>query len=137
MFDTTHLPDEPALLKATLTEVLVELRESRRHGEHLQARLDQLLRRLYGPRAERWDPNQPLLFPDSTTPAQESATPPTAALPPASVAPTKRKGPDRQPLPRHLPRERRVYALSAAERACPCWGQERAVIGEEKSEQLD
>jgi transposase len=36
-----------------------------------------------------------------------------------------------------LQRQRRVHELSAAERACPCCGQQREVIGEEVSEQYD
>jgi transposase len=36
-----------------------------------------------------------------------------------------------------LPRDRRVYELSEAERLCQCCGQARVVIGQEVSEQLD
>ena len=41
------------------------LRQTRHENEQLQHRLDLLLRRLYGPRTERFDPNQPLLIPDA------------------------------------------------------------------------
>ena len=62
--DLAQLPDDPALLKAMLAEVLAALRSSRQEGERLRERLDQLLRRLYGPRSERLHPDQPLLFPE-------------------------------------------------------------------------
>src|SRR5262249_5178264 len=57
------LPDDPALLKQMILELLAALQEERHEREGLQQRLDQLLRRLYGPKAERFDPNQPWLLP--------------------------------------------------------------------------
>ena len=49
----------------------------------------------------------------------------------------RRKGHGRQQLPKHLPRDRRVYELSEAERLCHGCGQARVVIGQEVSEKLD
>ena len=132
--DPAQLPDDPALLKAMLAEVLALLHASQREGAQVQARLDQLLRRLYGRRSERLDPNQLLLFdlaaPVTPTPPAEDGDPDTAPRP-------RRTGHGRRPLPAHLPRDRRVYELSAAERACGHCGQLRVVIGQETSEQLD
>jgi transposase len=132
--DPAHLPDDPALLKAMLAEVLAALRASRQEGEQLRQRLDQLLRRLYGPRSERLNPDQPLLFPEP--PEAEGMTPAPPADPGES-AKHRRRGHGRQQLPRHLPRDRRVYELSEAERLCQGCGQARVVIGQEVSEQLD
>jgi transposase len=131
--DPADLPDDPALLKAMLAEVLAALRASRQEGERVRERLDQLLRRLYGPRSERLNPNQLLLFADP--PAEEDRTPlPTN---PEEAAKPRRKGHGRRPLPKHLPCDRRVYELSEAERRCHGCGQARVVIGQEVSEQLD
>lgn len=135
--DPAQWPDEPALLKAMLIEVLAALRDSRRESEQLRNRLDQLLRRLYGTRSERLDPNQLLLFPDLGTAPETPSAAETEAPSAPSGSGQRRRGHGRQTLPRHLPRERRVYELSAAERVCPCCGQERQVIGQERSEQLD
>jgi transposase len=138
-----QLPDEPALLKAMLRELLELLRTSRQDNESLRHRLDQLLRRLYGPRAERWDPAQLLLFPDLLTPPEAPSAVPatleaTAAAPEPEQSPSRpSKGHGRGALPSHLPRTRRVHELSSAERACPCCGVERQVIGQEVTEQLD
>src|SRR3954462_11941848 len=132
--DPAHLPDDPPLLKAMLAEVLAALRASRQEGERLRERLDQLLRRLYGRRSERLNPDQPLLFPEP--PAEEGLTPPPPTDPGEPAKP-RRKGHGRQQLPRHLPRDRRVYDLSEAERLCHGCGQARVVIGQEVSEQLD
>src|SRR5947209_16490806 len=116
--DPQQLPDDPALLKAMLAEVLAALRDSRREGAQLRARLDQLLRRLYGPRAERFGPNQPLLFADLPAPPAPPPAPTVEPAPPA--AGNGRRGHGRQALPAHLPRDRRVHELTGAERACPC-----------------
>src|SRR4051794_31930485 len=132
--DPAHLPDDPALLKAMLAELLVALRASRQEGERLRERLDQLLRRLYGPRSERLNPDQLLLFAES---APDEVVPPPPTTDPDAAAKPRRKGHGRQQLPRHLPRDRRVYELSEAERLCHGCGQARVVIGQEVSEQLD
>jgi transposase len=132
--DPADLPDDPALLKAMLAEVLAALRASRQNGERLQERLDQLLRRLYGPRSERLNPDQLLLFAEPPAGGETTPPPPTD---PAEAAKPRRKGHGRQQLPRHLPRDRRVYELSEAERLCHGCGQARVVIGQEVSEQLD
>src|ERR1700676_3407169 len=125
--DPAHLPDDPALLKAMLAELLAALRASRQEGERLQERLDQLLRRLYGARSERLDPNQRLLF--SEAQSDEELTPPPPTDPDEAAKP-RRKGHGRQQLPKHLPRDRRVYELSEAERMCHGCGQARVVIGQ-------
>src|SRR5262249_56339451 len=114
-----HLPDDPVVLKRMIAELLEALRNERRDREGLQHRLDQLLRRLYGPRAERLDPNQALLF----APAPAQAPPPAAAATNAAASDantpaTQRRGHGRQRLPQHLVREQRVYELPAAARRC-------------------
>jgi transposase len=131
--DPAHLPDDTALLKAMLAEALAALRESRQEGEQLRQRLDQLLRRLYGPRSERLHPDQLLLFAEPAAAGETEASPTDLG----EAAKPRRKGHGRQQLPRHLPRDRRVYELSEAERLCHNCGQARVVIGQEVSEQLD
>src|SRR5205823_994256 len=87
--DPAQLPDDPALLKAMLAEVFAALRASQQEGERTRQRLDQLLRRLYGPRSERLNPDQLLLFPEP--PTDEAVTPPpppTHATPHTAPAPS-------------------------------------------------
>src|SRR5258708_3245447 len=130
-----HLPDDPVVLKRMLAELLEALRKERHDREALQHRMDQLLRRLYGPRAERFDPNQPLLF--AAPPAGAVvATEPTIADD-ADTPATPRRGQGRQRLPQHLVREPRVYALTEAERCCPCCGVVRVPLGQPTCEQLE
>jgi transposase len=135
-----QLPDDPATLKHMILELLATLHEERRDQEALRQRIDQLLRRLYGPRTERLDPDQPLLVdaaPAATDggPASATATEPTAAE--AAVRRRRRGRPHgRRPLPDNLPRRVVPHELTEAERLCSC-GQLRVPIGVETSEQLD
>src|SRR3982751_3297475 len=77
--DLSALPDDPALLKQMIADLLRELRKTRRDQQAVQQRLDAVLRRLHGPRPQPSNPNQPLLFADADTPAP----PPPAPPPPA------------------------------------------------------
>jgi transposase len=133
---TPPLPDDVALLQQMVRELLATLQQQRQDNAQLRERLDLLLRRLYGPKAERVDPDQPLLFADGAAPA-----PATPALPPAeepgTTTPAPRPGHGRQRLPKHLRRERFDYTLSDAERVCPGCGGLRQEIGTTTTEQLD
>jgi transposase len=130
-----HLPDDPATLKRMVLELLASLQERQRDNEALRHRLDLLLRRLYGPRGERFDPNQSLLFPEMAA-GQDMAAAPTETAAPAR--PKRRCRPHgRRRLPEHLPREPRHHELSEAERVCQGCGQVRIDIGVDRSEQLD
>src|ERR1700748_3112043 len=80
---TAPLPDDPGVLQQMIRELLDVLRRTRHENEQLQHRLDLLLRRLYGPRTERFDPNQPLLITD----AFEPATPDPAEVSPPATEP--------------------------------------------------
>lgn len=134
------LPDDLAHCQQMILELVAALRELRQDKEQLQHRLDQLLRRLYGPRAEKFDPNQPWLFPELSAAATAAAEPATMAeATPAEVSTAARKknGHGRRRLPDNLPRIRQTHDLSEAECACPECGSARLKIGEEISEQLD
>jgi transposase len=135
-FDPQTLPDDVRLLKDLIAELVASLTQRTHELEGVQQRLDQLLRRLYGPRAERWDPNQPLLFADlNQTPAEPPPVADADAKDPGRSR--KRPGHGRQPLPEHLPRKRHELDVSEAEKRCPCCGEQRCRIGEEVSSRLD
>jgi transposase len=125
-----------------IVELLDALKKSQHECAGLQQRLDQLLRRLYGPKAERFDPNQPWLLPELAT-AHADTNGATAAPTPAAdndaatAAKPKRPGHGRKPLPADLPRRRTEHALPEAQRVCPCCGEVCRQFGEEISEQLD
>lgn len=142
--DTTAvpLPDDVAVLHAMIRELLEVLQKTRHERDGVQERLDLLLRKLYGPKAERFDPNQPWLLPEMAPGVVEpngEAVPDEAVEPATSAATAKAKKPGhgRKPLPAELRRERIEHQLPEAERVCPCCGLVCAKFGEEVSEQLD
>src|SRR5690242_745262 len=134
--DAEHLPDDVATLKGMVLELLASLHDRDRNIEGLQHRIHLLLRRLYGPRGERFDPNQLLLFVEMATGQDTAQEVPTE--PPAPSKPQRRCRPHgRRRLPESLPREPRHHELSEAERLCPNCGKVRIDIGTDRSEQLD
>jgi transposase len=130
-----QLPDDLATLKRMVLELLASLHQRDRDIEGYLHRIDLLLRRLYGPRGERIDPNQLLMFAEMATGQDTAPAPPELA---AGSKPKRRCRPHgRRRLPEHLPRESRHHELSEAERTCPACGQMRVDIGTDRSEQLD
>ncbi len=131
-----QLPDDVATLKGLVLELLASLHQRDRDMESLRHRIDLLLRRLYGPRGERLNPGQLLLFAGMAA-GQDTVTQPLPE-PAAPTQPTRRCRPHgRRRLPENLPREPRHHQLSEAERVCRSCGQVRIDIGVDRSEQLD
>jgi len=58
----TPLPDDIESAHRLIRELLVSLHQQAHLNENLQHQLEQLLRRLYGKKSEKLDPNQLLLF---------------------------------------------------------------------------
>jgi transposase len=130
-----QLPDDVATLKRMVLELLASLHECDRDIAGYRHRINLLLRRLYGPRGERIDSRQLLLFAEMAA-GQDTAAAPTESA--AAAQPKRRCRPHgRRRLPDNLPREGRHHELSEAERTCPACGQVRVDIGSDRSEQLD
>jgi transposase len=135
------LPNDVPTLQAMILELLEALKKEQRERVGLEQRLDQLLRRLYGPKAERFNPNQPWLLPEMADGAADEPTPTTtveadttsAAAPPQP----KRPGHGRKKLPANLPRQRQEHTLPEAQRICPDCGAVCHKFSEDISEQLD
>lgn len=137
--DIAALPDDPAVLKQMIAELVLALRTERRDHAEVQQRLDALLKRLYGSRPGPLNPDQLLLF------SEDDVPPPPAPMPPETPSagedkpgrrrPSKPHG--RQRPPAHLRREERRYELTTAERLCPECGHECAAIGVETTEQYE
>ena len=107
--------------------------EAQRKLEH---QIEQILRRLYGRKSERFiDPGQLTLFDadDLKALCQEAVEDEQEAKKPRH----KRRGHGRRPLPDHLPREVIRHEVAEPERNCPCCGEVRIEIGHDKSEQLE
>ena len=128
------LPTDMAQCHALIAELMQTLAERERQAAQLEQRLEQLLRRLYGPRAERIDPHQLVLF------GQELAAAPameTAEEEESPAKPAAKKGHGRKPLPRDLARQRVLHDVAPEEKHCCECGQDKKRIGEDVREQLE
>jgi transposase len=138
----TPLPDDIETAHRLIRALLETLRQQTHLNDALQHQLEQLLRRLYGRKSEKLDPNQLLLFAREILDAAGPETPPepeTQPEPEPTPAPAKPpvKGHGRKPLPAGLTRRRVVHDVPPEERLCPDCGGDRACIGEEVREQLE
>ena len=140
----TTLPDNLAdcqemirLQQQVQLQLLEQLENNNRKIMHMEHQLQQLLRRLYGRSSEKVDPGQMLLFDEATGEPQPPEEPEVETTETSNRKPHVVKGHGRRKLPDDLPRERVVHDLADDEKACPCCGEMRAVIGEVVSEQLD
>jgi transposase len=148
MDDAVHqLPDDPAALKRLIARERAEhamiladrdrsIQSLREDMALLQHRLNQLLRASYGPRAERFDPRQLLLFGlllPSIELAADTISPPSDE----NRSHPRAKPHGRGKLPGHLPRIRIEHDLEEEQKACPCCGELRHKIGEELADQLE
>jgi transposase len=134
-----QLPDDLQTLRHLVLELVTALRRERLDKDELQHRIDRLLRRLYGPRTERFNPDQLLLF-DDPVDGQDPQTP-TDSTTTSSTKKSRRSRRKARPhgrrrLPKDLPRRPQHHTLTDAERICVC-GQTRIDIGADLSEQLD
>jgi transposase len=148
-----QLPNDLDTLKRMIIELAVTLQAERRDKEDLKHRLKLLLDRIYGPRTERFNPDQLLLFAEwaagedaAAAGAVNTATATTAdaEAADAEAADAEAKSRKRRPktphgrgqLPEQLPRREVHHQLCEAERICVC-GQLRTDIGTDTSERVD
>jgi transposase len=121
--NSNNLPNE-------VTECHQIILQMREQMQSMQGQLEALLRARYGSKVESFTPGQLRLFEDATEHTQEAEV---------LIAPneTVSKAHGRKRISKDLPRDPRVYDVSASEIPCPGCGEDRQVIGEEKSEQYD
>jgi transposase len=148
-----ELPDDPVGLKRVIAQQrsIIAQREDaiaqikREASEQMEAmtqrhkaEMDAVLRRFYGPHAERFDPTQLLLF--GITIDELPVDHKTVETESGQKLKTKRVNHHkhgRGQLPDHLPRVEIIHDLSDEQKKCPCCGNERTCIGSETSEQLE
>jgi transposase len=128
-----------------IEELTKKLHSSLLNLKMLQHQVDQLLRRVYGRRSEKLDPNQ-LMFDGLLL---ESLEEPAAHPEPlADVRPpvepgrkrpvrTKRNHPGRLPIPEHLERVEIILDIPEEDKVCPETGKPLKQIGWEVSEKLE
>lgn len=126
----------PAILPDSLEECHVLIGALQGDIAEQGKRIDYLLRRLFGTRSERIDPDQLVLF------HLEENVPPAPPEPEnletdEAMPRPRRKGHGRRRLPDNLPRERVEHDVAPEEKVCPECGTQKKRFGEDVSEQLD
>jgi transposase len=146
---TDTLPDDPALLKQLLMQERM-LRDAaieqikREAADALaalkqkhEAEMEAVFRRFYGPKSERFDPRQLLMFGIvvDALPLDEQAIEAESGEKLTTRRIQHKHG--RAKLPESLPRIAIEHDLKPEEKLCRCCGLERCRIGHEVSEQLE
>jgi transposase len=124
-----QLPNDIGILKSMLVELVATLQREQRDKQALQHRLHLLLQRLYGPRGERFNPNQLLLFAELAEGQSPPSPPADLGTPPEKKQKRRCRPHGRRLLPDNLPHETKHHELPAAARICPGCGQQRIDIG--------
>jgi transposase len=132
--DPALLPDDPAVLKQLVMQLLEELHKANERLERQEHHMHLLLKRLYGSTSEKFDPRQGVLF--DPLPAVEESAP---SVPPPVSPPVvkKRDRHGRGRIPDKIQREERVYDLTEAEMAAMGGAENLVELPPERSEQLD
>ncbi len=131
--DRNNLPDDPATLKCMIASLLEDRDAGERRLRQLQHMLEQLLRWRYGPRRERVNEHQLLLFAAEILKADADTAPEKKT---SSTKPRDR-GHGRKRLPKTLERRRVVFDLADDEKQCTHCERVLDLIGEEVSERLE
>ena len=143
--DLPHLPDDPKVLQQMVLDLMAQLDREFTERNKIETLLRELLDAKRNRKSEQISADQLALFASFWQARQaetESATKPESsddddATPSGgAAAPQKRMG-GRQPLPRHLQRERIVHDLAEAEKHCSTCQQDLRPIGEESSERYE
>ena len=128
-----------------IEELTRQLTAAQRQLKTLQHQVEQLLRRIYGRRSEKMDPNQ-LMFDgllleaveQPHAPQEETAEPQADSAAAGRRSPAaKRRHPGRLPIPEHLERVEIVLDIAEEDKICPETGRPLKRIGWEVSEKLE
>ncbi len=134
--DPALLPDDPAVLKQLVMQLLEELRSAHARLERQEHHMDLLLRRLYGSTSEKLDPRQGVLFDappgEGALPAGQPVSPPTA---PAVAKNRDKHGRGR--IPDKIERKEEIHDLTDAEMVALGGPENLVELPPERSEQLD
>jgi transposase len=140
--DPTLLPDDPAVLKALVVQLLEELQKAHARLERQEHHMHLLLKRLYGSTSEKFDPKQGVLFEaqpgEEDTAASDPPPPPAGDVPPAKPPVSKNRDKHgRGRVPDEIERTEETHDLSDAEKAALGGAENLVELPPETSEQLD
>jgi len=107
----TYGPEAFSLLQEQLAQTTKLAQSWQQKAEALQHQIEQLLRRLYGPRSERLDPNQMFLDPILQAAQAEPTTEPVAEVTVKATVRKKARPHGRAIIPEHLERVEVLHDL--------------------------
>jgi transposase len=143
--DPKHLPEDPQALQQMVLDLMAQLDREFTERNKIETLLRELLDARRSRKSEQLSADQLALFAaawqarpvEAEAPAVTDDSDDDDAAPGGSnSAPKKRTG-GRQPLPRHLKRERIVHDLAEQEKHCAACQQDLRPIGEESSERYE
>ncbi len=140
--DPALLPDDPAVLKQLVVQLLEQLRLRDERLQRQEHHMHLLLKRLYGSTSEKFDPRQGVLF-DGQPGEDEAATSPPAPAPATDIPPAasavfkNRDRHGRGRIPETIQREEVIHDLCEAEMAALGGAENLVELPPERSEQLD
>jgi transposase len=134
--DPALLPDDVAVLKQLVVQLLEQLRLRDERLERQEHHIHLLLKRIYGSTSEKFDPRQGMLF-DRQAGGEEVAANSPAPPPVARPVSQNRDKHGRGRIPDETKREELVHDLSPAEKAALGGAENLVELPPETSEQLD
>jgi hypothetical protein len=145
--DPKHLPEDPKVLQHMVLDLMAQLDREFTERNKIETLLRELLDARHSRKSEQLSADQLALFASEWQARQAAAEAPAAsdgpdddndaATPGAGDSAPKKKTGGRQPLPRHLKRERIVHDLAEEEKHCAACQQDLRPIGEESSERYE
>jgi len=145
-FDPKHLPENPKVLQQMVLDLMAQLDRECTERNKIEALLRELLNARRNRKSEQLSADQLVLFAAAWQARQTEAEPakPNGSddedpnpNPGADESASKKRTGGRQPLPRHLKRERIVHDLAEKEKHCSICKQDLRPIGEESSERYE
>src|SRR5208283_1981174 len=133
--DPALLPDDPAVLKQLVVQLLEELQKANARLARQEHHMDLLLRRLYGSTSEKFDPQQGVLFDAQAGEAEAAAN--SSLPPPAAAVPKNRHKHGRGRIPEKIERKEEIHDLTEAEMTALGGVENLVELPPERSEQLD
>jgi transposase len=144
--DPKHLPEDSKVLQQMVLDLMTQLDREFTERNKIETLLRELLDARRGRKSEQLSADQLALFAAEWQARQAEAEAPAApdgpddndaATPGAGESAPQKKTGGRQPLPRHLKRERIEHDLAEEEKHCAACQQDLRPIGEESSERYE